>query len=227
MNFSSMTHNRKRPLIAFSKSDWAAALFTVAYILPAFVISLQRGNSEFLIYVAVLVIVLTLVTLLHLQVRLHPLSLWGLSLWGLLHMLGGLATIPSKWTVSAGADPVLYNWWLIPGRLKFDQVVHAYGFGLTTWICWQGLQRALANRGVDLSPSPGLVLLCIMAGMGFGAFNEVIEFIATVILPETNVGGYENTGWDLVANLVGSLVAGVAILARGSARVSRSEAADG
>lgn len=47
--------------------------------------------------------------------------------------------------------------------------------------------------------------------MGFGAANEVIEFLATIILPETNVGGYENTGWDLVANFVGSLLAAVVI----------------
>jgi hypothetical protein len=35
----------------------------------------------------------------------------------------------------------------------------------------------------------------------------VVEFAATRLLPETNVGGYDNTGWDLVANLVGTLAA--------------------
>jgi hypothetical protein len=49
--------------------------------------------------------------------------------------------------------------------------------------------------------------------MGFGAANEVVEFLATRVLPETNVGGYENTGWDLVANTVGSLAAAVLIYA--------------
>jgi hypothetical protein len=43
--------------------------------------------------------------------------------------------------------------------------------------------------------------------MGFGAFNEVIEFAATQTVPETNVGGYVNTGWDLVSNMVGSFIA--------------------
>ena len=45
-------------------------------------------------------------------------------------------------------------------------------------------------------------MLCAAAGSGFGALNEVVEFIAVLTIPETNVGGYENTGWDLVANLV-------------------------
>jgi hypothetical protein len=47
--------------------------------------------------------------------------------------------------------------------------------------------------------------------MGFGAANEVVEFLATLALPETNVGGYENTGWDLVANVVGCVIAALLI----------------
>jgi hypothetical protein len=47
--------------------------------------------------------------------------------------------------------------------------------------------------------------------MGFGALNEVVEFAATLTLEETNVGGYWNTGWDLVANLVGCMAAAVII----------------
>jgi hypothetical protein len=47
--------------------------------------------------------------------------------------------------------------------------------------------------------------------MGFGALNEVIEFIAVLTIPHTNVGGYINTGWDLVFNLLGALTAAAAI----------------
>jgi hypothetical protein len=47
--------------------------------------------------------------------------------------------------------------------------------------------------------------------MGFGALNEVIEFAATLTMPHTNVGGYVNTGWDLVSNLVGCALAAVII----------------
>ena len=43
--------------------------------------------------------------------------------------------------------------------------------------------------------------------MGFGGLNEVIEFFLTLTLPETNIGGYINTGWDLVSNLAGATVA--------------------
>jgi hypothetical protein len=46
-----------------------------------------------------------------------------------------------------------------------------------------------------------------MGGVGFGAINEMVEFLATRVVPDTNVGGFENTGWDLVANTVGAALA--------------------
>ena len=97
--------------------------------------------------------------------------------------------------------------WLIPGRLKYDQVVHAYGFGLSTWLCWQALANSLGLQ----RPTFGLLVLCALAGMGLGAANEIVEFIAVLTIPNTNVGGYENTGWDLVANAIGATVAAVLI----------------
>ena len=47
-----------------------------------------------------------------------------------------------------------------------------------------------------------------------GAGNEVVEFIATLVMPDTNVGGYENTGWDLVSNLIGTVIAAFLIKLR-------------
>lgn len=39
------------------------------------------------------------------------------------------------------------------------------------------------------------------------SMNEIVEFSATVLVPDTNVGGYENTAIDLVANLLGACLA--------------------
>ncbi len=55
------------------------------------------------------------------------------------------------------------------------------------------------------------------------AVNEVVEFIATITLPGTNVGGYENTGWDLVANLVGCLIAVIAVFIHDKRQCSSSK----
>jgi uncharacterized membrane protein YjdF len=160
---------------------------------------------------------------LHRRVGLTPGSLWLLSVWGLLHMAGGLVKTPETWP-HHGSTTVLYNLWLVPGRLKYDQFVHAFGFGVTTGVCWEVLRKSvLGNSGRRLEPTFGLLTLCTAAGIGFGAFNEVIEFLATRVLPDTNVGDYENTGWDLVFNLAGAVAAALIIRWRGpgSPRPSR------
>jgi hypothetical protein len=61
-------------------------------------------------------------------------------------------------------------------------------------------------------------MLLVCMGVGLGALNEVVEFVMTLTLPETNVGGYENTGWDLVSNLIGALLAtlGVTVMHNGA-----------
>jgi len=190
---------------------WPVALFTSVYLVGALITAVQVSNDEFLLYIGVVVLLMGVVWVIHGRVSLTSGALWCLSIWGLVHMAGGLVIVPEGWPVM-GANRVLYSLWLIPDRLKYDHVVHAYGFGVTTWVCWQGMRAALegtAHRRVR--PTPGLMVLCAAAGMGFGALNEVIEFAATLLVPETNVGGYLNTGWDLVANLFGGAVAVTAI----------------
>ncbi len=110
-------------------------------------------------------------------------------------MAGGIVPVPESWPIE-GDVRVLYSWWIVPDRLKYDQVVHAYGFGVTTFVCWQGLQAIL--RDCSSGPQPptlGMLTLCVAAAMGGGgALNEVIEFAVTRIMAETNVGDYTNTG---------------------------------
>ena len=190
---------------------WPVALFTSLYLVGALMTAVQGSNYEFLLYIGVVVLMMGVVWVVHGRVALTSGALWCLSIWGLAHMAGGLVVVPESWPVM-GTNRVLYSLWLIPDRLKYDHVVHAYGFGVTTWVCWQGLRAALGGRHQRVRPTPGLMLLCAAAGLGFGALNEVIEFAATLLVPETNVGGYLNTGWDLVANLFGATVAVTAIL---------------
>lgn len=194
----------------FSSGEIAVGCFTIAYMVISLVSALSLRNSEFAFYLVVMCILIAVVVSIHLKIRLHLAALWGLAIWGLAHMAGGLMPIPQSWP-KQGDSYVLYNLWLIPGILKYDQLVHAFGFGLITWICWQSVCKAFAGHGVDVKPSFGLMTLCVAAGMGFGAANEVVEFIATITMPSTNVGGYANTGWDLVANLVGCVIAAIVI----------------
>lgn len=58
---------------------------------------------------------------------------------------------------------------------------------------------------------------------GRGRAQPDLRVFATLILPETNVGGYINTGWDLVFNLAGGIAATIWLVRCGR----RSPAATG
>lgn len=202
-----------------SPKPWTRLLplfaFTAFYMLAAVAGSMAQGNKEFIFYIVVMLVLIAVMTWVHGQVKLSLGLLWALSLWGLTHMAGGLVPLPTGWPYH-GDQAVLYSWWLIPQRLKYDQIVHAYGFGVTTWLCWQALSASLYRQfDVVLKPRMGVMVICAAAGMGFGALNEVVEFIAVLTIPNTNVGGYENTGWDLVANLIGATTAAIILWFKG------------
>ncbi|MDK1022309.1 MAG: DUF2238 domain-containing protein [Candidatus Hydrogenedentes bacterium] len=201
----------KQPLL--TRDVQIVLAFTLAYLAVAVAGALRTGNAEFIIYIGVMVVLVGVIGFVHYRVNLTLPALWALTGWGAAHMAGGLVTVPESWPIH-GDIRVLYSLWLIPERLKYDQVIHAYGFGVTTWVCWQGLRSVLLQYG-PARPTYGLMVLCAAGGMGFGALNEVIEFTATLLVPETNVGGYVNTGWDLVANLTGTTIAATLIVLTG------------
>lgn len=179
-------------------------IFTGLYLVIATIPALITQNWEFVYYIAIVVLLAGAVLTIHFRVKLPTSLIWALSFWGLLHMLGGLLPVPSGFPV-AGDKTVLYSLWIIPEYLKTDQLIHAYGFGVATWLCYRCLELMIPPEHRKI----GILILSALAGMGLGAVNEVVEFIAVLVIPETNVGGYMNTGWDLVANGVGVTVAAV------------------
>lgn len=181
-------------------------LITLFYVGAGLIASLFSNNVEFLFYIAVVLLIGFLLLYLHKRYSLKIETLYLASIWGLLHIVGGLVPLPNGWPYN-GDIQVFYSLWIIPNYLKYDHIVHAFGFGVTTIICWQLLTPALKNKRSRFS----ILFLCILSGMGLGALNEIIEFMAVLLIPDTNVGGYMNTGWDLVANLVGTSIAALYI----------------
>jgi uncharacterized membrane protein YjdF len=175
------------------------SIFSAAYLLIATPFAIAHHNTEFLFYIGIVIIFAAMIYAIHQRANFSSGLLWGLSIWGLLHMMGGLVPVPDSWP-TAGTQ-VLYSLWLIPGYLKYDNPIHAYGFAVATWACWEALSHTVKG----IKPTFGILTLCALGGMGLGSVNEIIEFAATLLIPGTNVGGYVNTGWDLVANAVGSV----------------------
>jgi len=110
---------------------------------------------------------------------------------------------------------ILYQVWLLDGVVRYDNLQHALGFGFVGRATWEALRHRLRPTSDDL---PRVAFWIVVLGAtGFGAANEIVEYVLTLTLETTNVGGYDNTARDLLANLAGGLVLGWAT-ARGAGR---------
>ena len=131
--------------------------------------------------------------------RFSRVVLVGLTLWGLGHLAGGIIELD-------GGDRIFYN--VVFARwFHFDNIVHFIGFGTAGLACWEAL-RAGWLGDVEVGPVATVVFVALL-GCGVGAVNEVLEFAFTLVVKDSQVGGYQNTGRDLVANLLGGLTAGI------------------
>ncbi len=155
------------------------------------------GAADWPVYAAVLLIGTVVVVAVHLRVGLSKLTIWGLVVFALGHVAGGMVPI---------GNGVLYEQWLLGRIVRYDNLQHAWGFGFVGRAVWESLRAQLHQ-----SPAPRLsaTVVIVLAGCGIGAVNEVVEYLLTKILSDTNVGGYENTARDLVANLVGAATAAI------------------
>jgi uncharacterized membrane protein YjdF len=181
-------------------------------------LALRGGNSEFIMYAVVMVFFIAGLMLLHLRIRFTHSTLWLLTIWGFLHMCGGTVPIPPEYTDAfrAAQSPenrptsaVLYSLRIHPDFFKYDQLVHAFGFFSATIASYEALKTLLKAPPTTVS-----VIIAALMGIGLGALNEVIEFAAVLTMPKTNVGGYINTGWDLVANTLGAALGAIWSLKR-------------
>ena len=191
-------------------------LVVVLYVVAAISAAITQQNWEFLkIYIPFIGIFAIIIAMMHQRLNFTSALLWCMAIWGAMHLAGGLVRLPDGWPYH-GENQVLYSWWVIDQTIKYDHLVHCFGFGSATWLIWEAFRTSVHHRlGRKLFPSVGMIALCILAGMGLGAMNEIIEYIAVVNIPETNVGGYDNTCQDLIANLCGGLLAGILIMFRG------------
>lgn len=183
----------------------AVAAVTLGYVGLFTVWFLVAGNYEFIVYVVTMAVLIWLIARSLHSAAYPPAMLWALSLWGLAHMAGGGVTV---------GDGVLYSMPVFPviatGEmtiLKYDQIVHAWGFGVTAWVLW----HLLARFHPSLRGSKAIMVFPALAAMGLGAVNEIIEFSAVLLVPDTNVGGYINTALDLCFNALGAVLAMVLV----------------
>ena len=189
------------------KSHLPVVLFSAVYLLLGGLYFLQDFNFEFIIYVGVIIAAFVLLFGTLTITQLPNYILWLISIWGLMHILGG--SIPSQ-------DGVLFAYKIYPFLdwggdfyiLKYDQLVHMYLYGVMTLVFFHVLTYTLKAKG----PLWILLLLACMASMGVSAMNEIMEFLISISLERNGVGGYENAMLDLIFNFTGALGASIILL---------------
>lgn len=186
----------------FTKPQFKVLLFTALYLFIGGFYFLQDSNLEFVIYVGVIVAVFAVLFGTLKTTKFPTYILWLISIWGLMHILGGSVQTP---------DGVLFAYKIHPFLdlggdfyiLKYDQVVHGYLYGVMALVFLHLIRVPLRANG----PAWIVFLTAIMASMGVSAMNEIMEFFIAVTLERNGVGGYENAMLDLVFNCAGAIIA--------------------
>lgn len=160
----------------------------------------SRKNYEFLLYIGVIVFFLAVILATNKRVDYPNSVLWGLTLWAFLHMSGGSLYIKGTKLYEIILLPISEEYHIF----RYDQFVHIIGFGVATLVMYYLIKPLLMP---DLEKRTALSIIVVMAGLGVGALNEIVEFMATVLVPETGVGGYVNTSLDLVSDMIGAFLA--------------------
>lgn len=168
------------------------AVFTAFFVL--------KGNSEFLLYAATLSILILLVQWSDRRLRYSAGVLWCFWLWLVMHMcggfvhLGGVRLYDITLVQLAGAPYHI---------LRYDQFVHAFCYFTLGGL----LKTIVVAQAAPGAPRRGLAMLTLLAALGVGALNEIIEFTAVAWFGSDGVGDYFNNALDNVFNAVGALAA--------------------
>lgn len=181
-------------MISENQMEKFIVYFTFFYTLIFSINALSKGNVEFIYYTALMLLSIAIIMIVHRRMHFYPIVLMSLSALGLLHLLGG-----NVWV-----DTVrLYDYYFVSGIFRYDNFVHMVGSAIMVMLAHALLTPILDDK---FEVRQGyFILLLVLVGMGLGAINELVEFVAVLVLDVgEQVGDYTNTLLDLVFNTMGS-----------------------
>ena len=114
-----------------------------------------------------------------------------LAICGFCHMAGGTLEIQ---------DRVLYEYSF--GVLGYDHILHVLGLGAAGLAVWEATAWMLrATSGIEAA------VVAFLGANAAGAVVEIGEYLASQVVTVAQVGDYANNMQDLIANMVGALLA--------------------
>ncbi|MDD5177999.1 MAG: DUF2238 domain-containing protein [Candidatus Nanoarchaeia archaeon] len=168
------------------------SLFTIFFVL--------RGNYEFLYYTALMLFVILFFVIFYKKFNFPVWSMFGLTVLLTLHILGGHVDV---------GNVRLYDFWIIPGVLKYDNPVHFLGIFTVTFMINHLIRPHLKKTTIKST----WFLYLITLSLGVAGFYEILELVPSVWLGAKNqVGDYLNNALDLVFGLLGSITAALIIV---------------
>jgi uncharacterized membrane protein YjdF len=187
---------------SFTTAQKALLAANIALVVGFGIYYLQAFNYEFVAYAGTIAVVTAVLFGTLRYTKFSTTIVAGITLWGLLHMMGGSVMVEGG---------VLYTYRIYPFFdgggdfyvLKMDQVIHAFLYGVFGLMFLHVLREIIGIKTHRVL----IAGIAIFAAAGFSILNEIVEFTMAVTLPETGVGGYENTVLDLIFNLCGAIIA--------------------
>jgi len=181
----------KKSLLKFS------IIFTLSYLAVFSIISITKQDYSFLFSAGLMIILMLIGIKLDKKFNFHNLVIIGATLLAALHIF-------SSYTHINGIK--LYDLWLIEGTLKFDNIIHFVAsfvaIGVIYSLIAPYLNEKIKQKKLLLS------FILILAALGMGTVNEIVELNAVLFLGMQNtIGGYLNNAFDLVFNLFGAFSA--------------------
>jgi len=145
------------------------AIITLLVLIGFLVKALLAKNYEFIGYWVVLVILFLLVIWLDKKFNFPLTGIILFSIWSISHMAGGLLYVSGTRLYDLVLIPILGEPYFI---LKYDQLIHAYCYFAISILVYFALKKYFIKQ----KSQTALIIFSILAAVGIGLLNEVIEF---------------------------------------------------
>ena len=177
-------------------------IFTLSYLAVFSIISITKQDYTFLFSAGLMILLMLVGLRLDKKFNFPRLIIIGATVLAALHIFASYIHI----------DGVkLYDLWLIEGHLKFDNIIHFVAsfvaIGFIYSLISPYLNEKIKHKKLLLAS------ILILAAMGAGTINEIVELNAVLFLGMQNtIGDYLNNAFDLVFNFFGAFAACLLVL---------------
>lgn len=174
----------------------------IIYTVLSWFYSINTANYEFFYYSVIIFVLILVLYYYHKKIQLSLTIVTALVILGLLHTVGGGLVINGT---------RLYDVHFFYGLIGYDNIIHTLGTFIMALIVYHIVSPYL--HPVIRAKKFRLALLLVTMTMGIGALVEIIELGGVILFNSSEtVGDYFNNAWDLVFNLLGTILGTIFIL---------------